>query len=147
MTDFDAKPQKMAMKGRAQPHPSLSQQTLKSGPSLPALDGAGDAASLHMSWQQISHKLKVDLGEAKWKAWIKPLVFEAVEDGVLIVRADSSFLRDRVLSNYAEKLRMLAQIAFADVQAVDVVLNTSERGQQPSGLSGPAADFPPRITS
>ena len=29
-------------------------------------------ADMHLSWQRLSHKLKADLGEAKWKAWIKP---------------------------------------------------------------------------
>ena len=58
---------------------------------------------------------------------IKPLAFEAIDDSLLILRADTSFLRDRVLSNYAEKLRLLAKAEFDGVQAVDVVLNSADR--------------------
>jgi len=143
MTDFDAKNQDMAMKGTARRQSSSPE----GGVSPLAAEDKGDKASLQMSWQRISHKLKADLGEAKWKAWIKPLVCEAIEDGLLIIRADSAFLRDRVLSNYAEKLRLLAITEFAYVQAVDVVLNRPERAPQPAHQAASATDFPPRITS
>ena len=61
-------------------------------------------ADIHLSWQRLSHKLKADLGEAKWKAWIKPLVIQSIDDGTLTLRAESAFLRNRVLANYSEKL-------------------------------------------
>ena len=32
-------------------------------------------AEQNMIWQRISHRLKSDLGEAKWRAWIKPLIW------------------------------------------------------------------------
>ena len=48
-------------------------------------------ADMHLSWQRLSHKLKADLGEAKWKAWIKPLVIQSIDDGVLTLQAESVF--------------------------------------------------------
>ena len=106
---------------------------------------------MHLSWQRLSHKLKADLGEAKWKAWIKPLVVQAIDDGVLTLRAESSFLRNRVLANYSEKLRLLAKIEFGYVQAIDVVLKDQER-ISPSLQSKPDTPksgslYPPRLSA
>ena len=98
-------------------------------------------ADMHLSWQRLSHKLKADLGEAKWKAWIKPLVIQSIDDGILTLRAESAFLRNRVLANYSEKLRLLAKIEFGQVQAVDVVLQDEER------VSSTLASTPDTLTS
>ena len=146
MTDLDAKNQEMAMKGttRRQSLPVAGERASES--PLAQREEGYDKAGLHMAWQRISHILKGDLGEAKWKAWIKPLAFEAIDDSLLILRADTSFLRDRVLSNYAEKLRLLAKTEFDGVQAVDVVLNSAERSSPPASQPA-AADYPPRMSS
>ena len=108
-------------------------------------------ADMHLSWQRLSHKLKADLGEAKWKAWIKPLVIQSIDDGVLTLRAESAFLRNRVLANYSEKLRLLAKIEFGQVQAIDVVLKDEER-VSPTLQSTPdtltsASSYPPRLST
>ncbi len=113
---------------------------------------AGESvADIHLSWQRLSHKLKADLGEAKWKAWIKPLVVQAIDDGVLTLQAESSFLRNRVLTNYAEKVRLLAKIEFNGVNTIDVVLKDEERRPAapqtitPASSSGPT--YPPRLSA
>ena len=108
-------------------------------------------ADMHLSWQRLSHKLKADLGEAKWKAWIKPLVMQSIDDGVLTLRAESSFLRNRVLTNYSEKLRLLAKIEFGQVQSIDVVLKDEERisptlQSTPDTLTS-ASSYPPRLST
>ena len=48
--------------------------------------------------------LKTELGEAVWKAWIKPLVIARLQDGTLHLTADTDFLRDRILTNYADRI-------------------------------------------
>lgn len=145
MTDFDTKNEEMAKARTAETTPSpnvIFPQT-----------GHGDSASLHKSWQRISHALKADLGAAKWKAWIKPLVFESFDDGRLILQAESSFIRNRVLSNYGEKIRILAKGEFADLRAVEIVCDrtapirqngSNEQNEQISPSSGA---LPPRITT
>ncbi len=111
----------------------------------------GSVTDMHFCWQRLSHKLKADLGEAKWKAWIKPLVVQAIEDGVLTLQAESSFLRNRVLTNYAEKLRLLAKIEFSEVKAIDVVLKDEDRrwaaSQKTSSVSSSSPEYPPRLSA
>lgn len=83
------------------PHPSFGDSA--SGPA-----DAAHLAEQNLLWQRVSHRLKTELGEAKWRAWIKPLLVQEFTDDRLILRASSAFLRDRVLSNYLDKIRMLA---------------------------------------
>ena len=108
-------------------------------------------ADMHLSWQRLSHKLKADLGEAKWKAWIKPLVIQSIDDGVLTLRAESAFLRNRVLTNYSDKIRLLAKIEFGQAQAINVVLKNEERESSTAEtamhtrMSG--SPYPPRLSA
>ena len=86
----------------------------RDGPSRTLQDRApmsADATHLaeqNLLWQRVSHRLKTELGEAKWRAWIKPLLVQEFTDDNLILRASTAFLRDRVLSNYLDKIRLLA---------------------------------------
>ena len=110
MSDFTKKDEGMA----AQKQTFGGSNHMKTN-TMPVHENVGRSADetiadMHLSWQQLSHKLKIDLGEAKWKAWIKPLVFQSIDDGILTLRAESSFLRNRVLTNYSEKLKLLAKI-------------------------------------
>ena len=104
MSDFtkkheDATAHKQARYGLRQPENNTPPVTV-----YPGHNAKESIADMHLSWQRLSHKLKADLGEAKWKAWIKPLVIQSIDDGVLTLRAESAFLRNRVLANYSEKL-------------------------------------------
>ena len=129
-------------------------QSENSTPPVTSYSGQNEresVADMHLSWQRLSHKLKADLGEAKWKAWIKPLVIQSIDDGVLTLWAESSFLRNRVLTNYSEKLRLLAKIEFGQVQAIDVVLKDEERISPTTQTALPAPvsglSYPPRLSA
>ena len=83
------------------PHPAL-------GDSKPLPSDAAHLAEQNLLWQRVSYRLKAELGEAKWRAWIKPLLVQEFTEDQLILRASTAFLRDRVLSNYLDKIRLLA---------------------------------------
>ncbi len=108
-----------------------------------------DLAEDNLLWQRISHRLKADLGEAKWRAWIKPLMLESLGDGVLSLRATSTFLRDRVVSNYLDRLKLLAA---AEDQAIKELIITVSSGTAPPAAgdskthTDSSPDYPPRIT-
>ena len=151
MSDFTKKPEdstahKQACYGLRQSENNAPPVTV-----YPGQNAKEAIAEMHLSWQRLSHKLKADLGEAKWKAWIKPLVIQSIDDGVLTLRAESAFLRNRVLANYSEKLRLLAKMEFAKVQAIDIVLKDDER-VSPTLQSTPdtvtsASSYPPRLST
>jgi len=97
------------------PHPSL-----RGSAPLPA--DAAHLAEQNLLWQRVSHRLKAELGEAKWRAWVKPLLVQEFTVDHLILRASTAFLRDRVLSNYLDKIRLLAASETGAGPAVNILL-------------------------
>ena len=98
---------------------------------------AGHLAEQNLLWQRVSHRLKTELGEAKWRAWIKPLLLEAFSEDQLILRASTSFLRDRVHSNYLDKIRLLAAAQIGAQPKVRVVLAREGKAQPFSAFKQP----------
>ena len=116
-------------KHRAESHHDISSLQSAAGLSRNTSD-AGHLAEQNLLWQRVSHRLKTELGEAKWRAWIKPLLLEAFSEDQLILRASTSFLRDRVQSNYLDKIRLLAA-AQTGAQPIARVLLAREGKVQP----------------
>ena len=75
-------------------------------------------------WQRISHRLKTELGEAVWQAWIKPLMMARLQDGTLHLTADTDFLRDRILTNYADRIRYIASYEMKSINRLEVHLGS-----------------------
>ncbi|MGC6517353.1 MAG: chromosomal replication initiator protein DnaA [Candidatus Puniceispirillaceae bacterium] len=89
-------------------------------------------------WAAMTTRLKSDLGETQWRSWIKPLQASALEDGRLTLVASSRLTRERVISQYLDKIRMIASVSSMDVQDIEVILRTSQSVQR--------ANVPPRMT-
>ena len=89
-------------------------------------------------WVAISTRLKSDLGDTQWRSWIKPLVAVCVEDGCLTLAATSRLTRERVISQYLDKLRINASAQNTAISDIDVILRTSQSVQQ--------TNQPPRLS-
>ena len=89
-------------------------------------------------WVGISSRLKSDLGDAQWRSWIKPLIAVSLEEGCLTLGATSRLTRERVISQYLDKLRIIAGAHDKDVRDIDIILRTSQSVQQ--------AHTPPRLS-
>ena len=59
-------------------------------------------------WVEISARLKTDLGDTQWRSWIKPLTALSLDEGCLVLGASSCLTRERVISQYLDKLRIIA---------------------------------------
>ena len=102
------------------------------------LEAEGDT-QLHLDacWEKVSARMRVDLGDAAWRSWIKPLRVGALQNSMLTIEADSSLVRDRVNSQYADRLRVISAAEFAGVKRVEIRL-----AARPQSI----AERPPRIT-
>jgi len=89
-------------------------------------------------WVEISTRLKTDLGETQWRSWIKPLTAVSLDEGCLVLGASSRLTRERVISQYLDKLRIIASAQNQDVTDIDIILRTSQSVQQ--------AKHAPRLT-
>ena len=89
-------------------------------------------------WANVSARLKSELGETQWRNWIKPLSVVALDDGCLSLAVASRLTRERVISQYLDKMRMLSAAENAAITDIDVLLRTSQsvqRAYQPPRLS------------
>lgn len=89
-------------------------------------------------WGRISARLKTDLGDVAWRNWIKPLTVLSIDDGCLTVATSSRLTRERVISQYLDKLRILSAAESKNITDIDIVLRTSQSVQR--------AEKPPRLT-
>jgi chromosomal replication initiator protein len=68
-------------------------------------DGGELNEMTHETWGQVCADLAKTLGETNFAAWIEPLRFEALEDGVARFEAPTTFIRSWVARNYADHIR------------------------------------------
>ena len=105
-------------------------------------------------WMNVSERMRRDIGDTAWRSWIKPLIPNEIQDNILMLHTDNQLLRDRVLSQYADRLRLHVCGEASDIVDVDISIkrkaakttsmetpNTGATASSASGLSSP-----PRLT-
>ena len=76
--------------------------------------------NLDEAWQRVTHRMRQDIGEAAWRNWIKPLRVSRLEDGTLTLEATSTLARERVTSQYADRLRVISAAEYGAIRKVEV---------------------------
>ena len=71
-------------------------------------------------WERVTERMRQDIGEAAWRNWIKPLRVSRLEDGTLTLEANSTLARERVTSQYADRLRVISAAEYGGVRKVEV---------------------------
>ena len=72
------------------------------------------------AWERVTSRMRQDIGEAAWRNWIKPLRVSRLQDGTLTLEAGSSLARERVTSQYADRLRVISAAEYGSVKKVEV---------------------------
>ena len=71
--------------------------------------------AIQAGWGRVNLRMRKDIGDAAWRHWIKPLRISRLEDGTLTLEAESTLARERVSSQYADRLRVISAAEFKDV--------------------------------
>ena len=83
-----------------------------------------DNPALVQCWGRVTQRMRHDIGDAAWRNWIKPLRVNRLEAGTLTLETDSTLTRERVNSQYADRLRVISAAEFkavaSGVQHVEV---------------------------
>ena len=112
------------MSGRDHTYPSDSTATAPSDQArTDHQDAAGalpSAPEANDPWARVTSRMRQDIGEAAWRNWIKPLRVSRLEDGTLTLEANSTLARERVTSQYADRLRVISAAEFGGVKKVEV---------------------------
>ena len=68
--------------------------------------------ALAQCWGRVTQRMRRDIGDAAWRNWIKPLRVNRLEAGTLTLETDSTLTRERVNSQYADRLRVISAAEF-----------------------------------
>ena len=110
---------------------------------------SNEDARILACWGRVNQRMRKDIGDAAWRNWIKPLRVSRLKDGTLTLEANSTLARERVSSQYADRLRVISSAEFGDVSPtirhVEVRLADNRqlaRANQPHRLSEQRATTP-----
>lgn len=71
------------------------------------------------TWGQVQNELRKSVGKNAFTSWIEPLALVSLEGGIARFDVPTSFMRDWVLRNYSEQIRLHLLKAGAEVDRVE----------------------------
>tara|TARA_E500000318_G_scaffold92479_1_gene91129 strand:+ start:732 stop:2246 length:1515 start_codon:yes stop_codon:yes gene_type:complete len=100
---------------------------------------AGISSDHELCWARVRGRLRTELGDAVFRNWLKPLTFEGIDEGTAIMRAPSPFVRDRVRSQYSDRLRAIWSVEHPDVQSIAIFASSRGRSESSRDEAADAA--------
>ena len=100
-----------------------------------------DNAALAQCWGRVMQRMRHDIGDAAWRNWIKPLRVNRLEAGTLTLETDSTLTRERVNSQYADRLRVISAAEFKTLASgvnhveVQIAKALAQRTDRPHRMS------------
>lgn len=92
--------------------------------------------SLSEQWRRVRARLHAELGEATFNSWFKQIELIGVGDGRVMLAVPTRFIRNWLLSHYAERLSTLWGEEDAALSRIEVLVRT--RGEPASPRDGVA---------
>ncbi|MEQ8966471.1 MAG: chromosomal replication initiator protein DnaA [Azospirillaceae bacterium] len=77
---------------------------------------------IDQQWARVRGRLRDEVGDAAYRSWLKPLTLASVDDGEVRIAVPTRFMRDWILTHYADRIRDLWARENAEIHAVDVVV-------------------------
>ena len=71
-------------------------------------------------WDRVRGSLRQEFGESAFKSWVKPMNLGGVSDGAVTLTVPTRFMRDWVVTHFADRIRTLWSSENESVQAVQV---------------------------
>jgi len=74
------------------------------------------------SWEKVRQKLRKKLGETAYKNWLKQISFKSFENETLTLSAPTKFLRDWVVTHYAENIKEICEEELKSLNLLKIVV-------------------------
>lgn len=107
-----------------------------------AAQRTSDFSPEQAKWEKVRAKLRETFGEAVYRSWFDGLGFDRVDNGMVIMTAPTRFVREWVMSNYADELRNVWRKEQDGVAAIDIVVGkpaaATPAPAQPAAPAAPA---------
>jgi chromosomal replication initiator protein len=94
---------------------------------------------LSQHWARVRGRLRDEVGEAAFRSWLNPLQFDGIRDGAVKMALPTRFMRDWVMTHYADRLRTLWSGEVPGVRSVEIVVASAH--------SAPATKFVAPVAS
>jgi chromosomal replication initiator protein len=78
-------------------------------------------------WARVRGRLRAEVGDAAFRSWLKPLTMVGAKNGVARMSVPTRFMRDWVVSNYAERIQVLWQDEDVGIERVEIVVQPPPR--------------------
>src|SRR5258706_7290870 len=95
----------------------------------------GPEPQLVQQWDRVRVRLRAEVGEAAFRSWLHPLRLDAVRDGQVKMALPTRFMRDWVMTHYADRLRSLWSGENPGIKAIEIVVAAPARalaGREPA---------------
>jgi len=109
-------------------------------PGAASPDVQGPGKGLRETWQRVAQRLKATLGEDLYSSWFARMEAETLEDGRLALSVPTRFLRNWIITHYADTLTKAAESEFGPLSAVSVQVRTRGLPQAANGSHAPAGE-------
>ena len=83
------------------------------------------AADLSAHWARVRGRLRSECGETVYRSWLRSLTLVRRDGDTVVLSVPSRFVRDRVTTQYGDRLRALWAGEDTTVQAVEVTVASS----------------------
>ena len=71
-------------------------------------------------WSRVRGRLKSEFGAAAYKSWLQPIRLSGVDEGRVSMSVPTRFMREWVMSRYADRIRALWHGENASIRAIDI---------------------------
>lgn len=95
-------------------------------------EAGGADARTAAQWARIRARLRAEFGETAFKNWLKPLVLDGLDEGVVRLNAPNRFMRNWIESQYGERLLRMWRGENSSVRDL-VILHAPQGGARRPG--------------
>jgi chromosomal replication initiator protein len=81
------------------------------------------SAPTNDQWSRVRGRLRAEFGDAAFKSWLQPIRLAGVEAGQVSMNVPTRFMRDWVMSRYADRIRSLWRGEDASINNIDIVVH------------------------
>ena len=97
-------------------------------------------------WARVRGQLRAEFGAAAYNSWLQPIRLSGVDSGQVTMNVPTRFMREWVMSRYADRIRALWRGEDSSVRSIDFAVNSggrSARADRPPTAPAPQAKAAP----
>jgi chromosomal replication initiator protein len=87
-----------------------------------------EGSGIEQQWHRVRGRLREEVGEPAFKSWVEPLSLSGVDEGEVRIAVPTRFMRDWVITHYADRLRALWTRENGTIHSVEIVVASALGG-------------------